>query len=87
MLTPPPQAFAHYRETLPEDRRVLLDRYQVMDVAIKVVGVGSVGTLCAVMLLMASEKDPLFLQVKEARPSVLEAYAGESSTTITASGS
>ena len=44
----------------------------------KVVGVGSVGTFCAIMLLMASEKDPLFLQVKEARPSVLEAYAGKS---------
>ena len=42
------------------------------------VGVGSVGTFCAIMLLMASEQDPLFLQVKEARPSVLEAYAGKS---------
>ena len=46
--------------------------------AIKVVGVGSVGTVCSIALLMASEKDPLFLQVKEARPSVLEAYAGKS---------
>jgi hypothetical protein len=43
-----------------------------------VVGVGSVGTLCAVLLLMADDKDPLFLQVKEARASVLEAYAGKS---------
>jgi uncharacterized protein (DUF2252 family) len=43
-----------------------------------VVGVGSVGTMCAIILLMASENDPLFLQVKEARPSVLEAYAGKS---------
>jgi len=43
-----------------------------------VVGVGSVGTFCAVVLLMASEEDPLFLQVKEARPSVLEPYAGKS---------
>ena len=42
------------------------------------VGVGSVGTVCSVALLMAGEKDPLFLQVKEARPSVLEAYAGPS---------
>ena len=42
------------------------------------VGVGSVGTFCGIMLLMASEQDPLFLQVKEARPSVLEAYAGKS---------
>jgi len=46
--------------------------------AIKVVGVGSVGTVCSVALLMASEKDPLFLQVKEARPFVLEAHAGKS---------
>ena len=63
---------------MQEDRRVLLDRYDLKDIAIKVVGVGSVGTFCAVMLLMASEQDPLFLQVKEARPSVLEAYAGKS---------
>ena len=56
----------------------LLDRYALKDKAIKVVGVGSVGTLCSIALLMASEKDPLFLQVKEARPSVLETYAGRS---------
>ena len=49
-----------------------------MDMAIKVVGVGSVGTFCGIMLLMASEHDPLFLQVKQAGPSVLEAYAGKS---------
>jgi uncharacterized protein (DUF2252 family) len=72
------KAFANYRETLPEHRRILLDRFKVMDFAVKVVGVGSVGTYCAVMLLMANEKDPLFLQVKQARPSVLEAYAGKS---------
>ena len=71
-------AFAGYRESLEEDRRVLLDRFDLKDIAIKVVGVGSVGTFCAVMLLMASEQDPLFLQVKEARASVLEAYAGKS---------
>jgi uncharacterized protein (DUF2252 family) len=70
--------FADYRETLPEDRRVLLDRFKLMDAAIKVVGVGSVGTYCGVMLLMAGDKDPLFLQVKQARPSVLEAGAGKS---------
>jgi uncharacterized protein (DUF2252 family) len=63
---------------LPEDRRPLLDRFKLMDIALKVVGVGSVGTACAVVLLMADEQDPLFLQVKEARPSVLEAYAGKS---------
>jgi len=72
------RAFARYRETLQEDRRLLLDRYTVMDFAIKVVGVGSVGTNCAIILLMASEQDPLFLQVKQAGPSVLEAYAGKS---------
>jgi hypothetical protein len=48
------------------------------DIAMKVVGVGSVGTVCAVMLLMAAEDDPLFLQLKQARASVLEAYAGKS---------
>jgi hypothetical protein len=51
---------------------------QLMDVAIKVVGVGSVGTYCGILLLMASEHDPLFLQFKHARPSVLEAFAGKS---------
>lgn len=73
------KAFADYRETLLEHRRRLLDRYEIKDLAVKVVGVGSVGTACAVMLLMAGGRDPLFLQVKEARPSVLEAYAGKSS--------
>jgi uncharacterized protein (DUF2252 family) len=72
------QAFARYRETLQEDRRLLLDRFKLLDIAIKVVGVGSVGTWCAVALLMAGEDDPLFLQIKEARGSVLEAYAGKS---------
>lgn len=72
------KAFSLYRESLPEDRRVLLDRYQVADMAVRVVGVGSVGTYCSLALLMAGEKDPLFLQVKEARPSVLEAFAGNS---------
>ncbi len=72
------EAFALYRESLPDDRRVLLDRYRLEDLAIRVVGVGSVGTVCAVALLMAGAKDPLFLQIKEARPSVLEAHAGKS---------
>jgi len=72
------KAFQAYRETLSAERRTLLDRYQVMDVATKVVGVGSVGTRCGVMLLMASEWDPLFLQVKEARASVLERWMGKS---------
>lgn len=72
------RAFDGYRESMQEDRRLLLDRFKVMDVAIKVVGVGSVGTFCGILLLMASEHDPLFLQFKQARPSVLEAYAGKS---------
>jgi len=72
------KAFARYRETLQEDRRMLLDRYKFMDIAAKVVGVGSVGTFCAIILMMASEQDPLFLQVKQAGPSVLEPYAGKS---------
>ena len=71
-------ALAAYRKTLQEDRRVLLDRYRLIDFALKVVGVGSVGTLCAVGLLLAEDNDPLFLQVKEARASVLEPYAGKS---------
>ena len=70
--------FVRYRESLPDDRRVLLDRFAVKDKAIKVVGVGSVGTVCSIALLMAGEEDPLFLQLKEARPSVLEAFAGPS---------
>ena len=57
---------------------MLLDRYDIKDAAIKVVGVGSVGTTCAVILLMAGGGEPLILQVKEARASVLEAYAGKS---------
>lgn len=71
-------AFARYRESLQEDKRMLLDRFQIMDMAVKVVGVGSVGTFCGIVLLMASERDPLFLQFKQARSSVLEPYAGKS---------
>ena len=71
-------AFEAYRNTMEEDRRLLLDHYEVRDIAIKVVGVGSVGTWCGILLLLASETDPLFLQVKQAGPSVLEAYAGKS---------
>ncbi len=72
------EGFARYRDTLAEDRRVILDRFELKDIAVKVVGVGSVGTTCAVLLLMSGERDPLFLQVKEARASVLEAFAGKS---------
>jgi uncharacterized protein (DUF2252 family) len=72
------QAFARYRETLTPAHRMLLDRYELRDAALKVVGVGSVGTQCWVLLLMSGGGDPLLLQVKEARASVLEAYAGKS---------
>jgi len=55
---------------------LLLDRFAVVDVAFKVVGVGSVGTACGIMLLMSGRGDPLFLQFKQARQSVLEPYCG-----------
>jgi len=70
--------FHQYRATLPDERRMILDRYHMVDFARKVVGVGSVGTRCGVILLMAEDNDALFLQFKEARPSVLEPYAGKS---------
>ncbi len=72
------RAFASYRRSLPEHRRRLLGRFRLIDIAVKVVGIGSVGTRCFVILLMADGDDPLFLQVKEARPSVLSRYAGGS---------
>lgn len=72
------ESYTLYRSTLPEERRVLLDRFAIKDVAIKVVGVGSVGTFCAIVLLMAGDDDPLFLQIKQAGESVLEPYAGKS---------
>jgi uncharacterized protein (DUF2252 family) len=72
-------ALKNYRETLPDDRRFQLSRFKVADLAMKVVGVGSVGTRCGVFLLMASEDDPLFLQIKEARVSVLEPYVAKKS--------
>ncbi|MBV2156508.1 DUF2252 domain-containing protein [Kitasatospora sp. SUK 42] len=65
--------FGDYRATLAEDRRVLLDRYRFVDAAMKVVGVGSVGTRCYIVLLEGRNSgDPLFLQLKEAGRSVLE---------------
>jgi len=72
------EAIHGYRETLAEHTRVLFDRFHFCDLAMKVVGVGSVGTACSVGLFLAAEDDPLFLQVKEARASVLEPYAGKS---------
>ena len=67
-----------YKKTLPLDRLRLYERYRWQDSAIKVVGVGSVGTRCYLSLLMADDDDPLFLQVKEARRSVLESPHGKS---------
>jgi uncharacterized protein (DUF2252 family) len=67
-----------YRDTLPDDRRMLFDRYRFVDAAIKVVGVGSVGTRCWIVLLMSPANEPLFLQFKQANASVLEPYAGAS---------
>jgi uncharacterized protein (DUF2252 family) len=72
------KALATYRETLPDDRKALLDRYRLVDAAMKVVGIGSVGRYCSIGLFMSSSNQPLFLQFKEAVPSVLEPYAGKS---------
>ena len=67
--------FSQYRESLPMDRRLLLDRFELVDWARKVVGVGSVGTRAFIALLEgANEEDPLFLQIKEATSSVLEGH-------------
>ena len=72
-------ALASYRSTLQEDRRGLLDRFRLVDIAIKVVGVGSVGLLAMVGLLEETSTDePLFLQVKEAEASVLERFLAPS---------
>ncbi|MFF7932747.1 DUF2252 family protein [Streptomyces sp. NPDC007940] len=67
--------FSDYRSTLSEERRLLLDRYRFVDAARKVVGVGSVGMRCFIVLLAGRDADdPLFLQIKEARTSVLEQH-------------
>lgn len=71
-------AYHRYLRSLSHDKKTLLNRYKIQDVAMKVVGVGSVGTFCGVMLLMSATGDPLFLQFKEAHQSVLEPYAGKS---------
>ena len=69
------ERFANYKETLQWDRRVLLERYRMIDFALKVVGVGSVGTRCWIALFEGADgEDPLFLQVKEAEKSVLARY-------------
>jgi uncharacterized protein (DUF2252 family) len=63
-----------YRLSLPEERRVLFDRYRFEDAALKVVGIGSVGTRCLIGLFFSEENHPLMLQFKEARRSVLEPF-------------
>jgi uncharacterized protein (DUF2252 family) len=73
------EQFRAYRSTLQNDRRHLLERFQIIDVARKVVGVGSVGTRAYIVLLQGrDQQDPLFLQVKEATPSVLEDHLPKS---------
>jgi uncharacterized protein (DUF2252 family) len=68
-----------YRRTLETDRRHLLEEFRFVDLARKVVGVGSVGTRAWIALMLgADEQDPLFLQIKEAQPSVLERFVGKS---------
>ncbi len=70
---------AKYQQTLETDRRYLLEQYQAADIARKVVGVGSVGTRCWIILMLGrDESDPLFLQVKEAEASVLSQFVGAS---------
>jgi uncharacterized protein (DUF2252 family) len=70
---------AKYRRTLQPDRRVLLEQYEFADIARKIVGVGSVGTRCWIILMLGrDDTDPLFLQVKEAEESVLARFAGAS---------
>lgn len=68
------KAFGAYVQTLPFDRRALISQYELHDIAFKVVGVGSVGTFCLIMLFVDCHGNPLFLQVKEARPSVIATY-------------
>ena len=73
---------ATYRRTLATDRRYLLEQYEYADMARKVVGVGSVGTRCWIVLMLGrDESDPLFLQVKEAETSVLSRFVGASKYT------
>lgn len=72
------KALENYRLSLPDPVRVLFDRYSLEDIAVKVVGIGSVGTRCLVGLFFSAENHPLLLQFKEACPSVLAPYAGAS---------
>jgi len=77
-----------YRRTLPSDRSHLLEQYRLVDMARKVVGVGSVGTRAWILLMEGIDSgDPMFLQAKEAQASVLEEFAGRVCTPTTANGS
>lgn len=73
------ESFDAYLESLPDDMKLLLRRFRIVDAALKVVGVGSVGTRCFIVLLEGRDsEDPLFLQIKEATRSVLEDHADAS---------
>jgi uncharacterized protein (DUF2252 family) len=71
-------AFASYTLSLPEERRTLIDRYRLVDIAFKVVGIGSVGTFCAIGLFVTPEDGILLLQLKEAQTSALAPFSGPS---------
>jgi uncharacterized protein (DUF2252 family) len=72
------RASKEYLRSLPVERHILMDRYRQVDEAYKVVGVGSVGLLCGIALFISNNDDPLFLQFKQARQSLIEPYAGAS---------
>ncbi|MFO1118066.1 MAG: DUF2252 domain-containing protein [Beijerinckiaceae bacterium] len=69
------KTFAAYLATLPPDRAAILSRCRLVDFAFKIVGVGSVGTFCAIGLFMSGDGEPIFLQIKQATKSVLERVA------------
>jgi uncharacterized protein (DUF2252 family) len=71
-------AYSSYYDSLSPDHMFLHNRYKIEDIALKVVGVGSVGTRCGVILLIGEKDDPLLLQIKEARRSVIEPYTSPS---------
>lgn len=72
------EAFQRYAETLGEEKRTLFNQYKFIDIAAKVVGVGSVGRICGISLRMTANNESLFLQVKQAATSVLAPFAGKS---------
>jgi len=72
------KTLARYRASLPSDRRMLLEQFEIVQIARKVVGVGSVGTMAWILLLLGHNGDPLFLQAKEAEASVMERFVGAS---------